>query len=232
MTPALHVLIDNVRRTGVQSPCERSTIGCGCRRVYPLTKTLGHVRFPVRERRHPGGIMRFAVASGLIALSMATAHAAVFTVTNNNDSGAGSLRQAVLDANNAAGADTINFSVTGTIVLTTGQLNILSPISIVGPGASNLTISGSGNANGRIFSIFENVADPCATPNSDFPVFISGLTITNGLRNISGNAGGAIYSEKTLTLSGVVVSNSTATSGGGLHFNALYAGQLLTIDNS
>jgi hypothetical protein len=34
---------------------------------------------------------------------------ATFTVTNTNDSGAGSLRQAVLDANAAAGADTIVF---------------------------------------------------------------------------------------------------------------------------
>ena len=34
-----------------------------------------------------------------------------FTVTNTNDSGAGSLRQAILDANANAGADTIAFNI-------------------------------------------------------------------------------------------------------------------------
>ncbi len=41
------------------------------------------------------------------------ARAASFTVTNTDDSGPGSLRQAILDANAAAGADTITFGVSG-----------------------------------------------------------------------------------------------------------------------
>ena len=85
--------------------------------------------------------MRFAIAMALFALPLVAAHAATFTVTNTNDSGAGSLRQAVLDANTAAGPDTITFSVTGTIVLTTGQIRIEGPLTIVGPGAANLAIS-------------------------------------------------------------------------------------------
>ena len=174
--------------------------------------------------------MQFAIAFVLVMLSLGVADAAIFTVTNNNDSGAGSLRQAILDANAAAGPDTITFSVTGTIVLTSGGLGISTPMTIVGPGAANLTING--NANGRIISIFENVADACATPNTDFPVAISGLTLTNGFRLTGGNAGGAMYAEKSLALSDVVISNSTASNGGGLHVSALYAGQTLTIDNS
>jgi hypothetical protein len=39
-----------------------------------------------------------------------TAHAAAFTVTNTNDSGPGSLRQAILDANGSPGPDTITFN--------------------------------------------------------------------------------------------------------------------------
>ena len=70
----------------------------------------------------------------LVVLSFATANAATFTVTNTNDSGAGSLRQAILDANLAGVANTINFAVSGTIVLTSGPIRIASPISIVGPG--------------------------------------------------------------------------------------------------
>ena len=39
---------------------------------------------------------------------------ATYTVTNINDSGAGSLRQAIIDANALAGTDTINFNIAGT----------------------------------------------------------------------------------------------------------------------
>jgi hypothetical protein len=47
------------------------------------------------------------------ALGVILAHAAPFPVSNLNNSSAGSLRQAILDANTAAGADTIIFNVSG-----------------------------------------------------------------------------------------------------------------------
>ena len=59
--------------------------------------------------------------------------AAIFNVTNTNDSGAGSLRQAVADANATAAADTINFDTAGvfstarTITLTSGEIEIIYP---------------------------------------------------------------------------------------------------------
>ena len=56
--------------------------------------------------------MRLAVAL-LLALRAASAAAATFTVTTTSDSGAGSLRQAIEDANTAAGLDTIAFNVSG-----------------------------------------------------------------------------------------------------------------------
>src|SRR5262245_11197285 len=71
---------------------------------------------------------------------------ALFTVANLQDSGAGSLRQAVLDANALAGADTINFEVTGTITLTTGELLSTDALTINGPGASLLAISGNNSS--------------------------------------------------------------------------------------
>jgi len=61
-----------------------------------------------------------------------TAHAATITVTNSNDSGPGSLRQALVDAN---AGDTIAFAVTGAIVLTSGGLVIDKEITISGPGS-------------------------------------------------------------------------------------------------
>ena len=57
---------------------------------------------------------------------------ATFTVTNTNDSGAGSLRQAILDANALAGADTITFNISGTGVHT---INVGSAV------ASSMTIT-------------------------------------------------------------------------------------------
>ena len=46
-----------------------------------------------------------------IVAAASTLPAATFTVTSNADSGLGSLRQAILDANGAAGVDTIDFAI-------------------------------------------------------------------------------------------------------------------------
>jgi hypothetical protein len=168
----------------------------------------------------------------LFALSFATANAATFTVTNTNDGGAGSLRQAVIDANLSGVANTINFAVSGAIVLTSGQIRIESPLSIVGPGASNLAIDG--NASSRIFTIVENNAPACPAlsgPN-DFPVSISGLTLRNGSRNVANSSGGAIVAEKSLTLNSVIIRDSAAKNGGAVGFFVQYPGQSLTIANS
>src|SRR5262245_51666954 len=57
---------------------------------------------------------------------------AVFAVTNLNDSGVGSLRQAILDANGSGGADTIQFNVAGTI----NVLSALPSLTDVSGGTS------------------------------------------------------------------------------------------------
>ena len=56
------------------------------------------------------------------------AFAAPFTVTNTNDTGAGSLRQAILDANALSGLDTISFSI-GSGVQTISPLTTLPTIT-------------------------------------------------------------------------------------------------------
>ena len=64
---------------------------------------------------------------------------ATITVINTNDSGAGSLRQAIADA---ASSDTINFNLSNcpcTITLTSGELVIGKNLTIEGPGTSQLT---------------------------------------------------------------------------------------------
>src|SRR5258706_10074740 len=80
---------------------------------------------------------------GALLLGIAVPSLAVtITVTNTNDSGPGSLRAAIASA---SPGDTINFGVTypATITLTNGSLVINSNLTISGPGASNLAISGN-----------------------------------------------------------------------------------------
>jgi CSLREA domain-containing protein len=132
--------------------------------------------------------------------SLPSVHAATLTVTNTNDSGAGSLREALADASNG---DTIDFSVTtpATITLTSGQLVASSSVTISGPGANLLTIDA--NHASRVFSV-----------NSGLSVTISGLTITNG--SLSQNGGGILNSRSTLTISKCTISGNFGTRGGGI----------------
>ena len=93
------------------------------------------------------------IISLIFATLVSTASAAVFTVTNLGDNGAGSLRQAILDANVNPGADTINFNLPGGSVQTIGLTNALpditTPITINGysqPGSSANSLANGDNA--------------------------------------------------------------------------------------
>jgi hypothetical protein len=132
------------------------------------------------------------------------------TVYNAQDSGPGSLRDALANATNSA---TITFwpSVTGTIKLFDGQLTVSNGVTIVGPGANVLAVDGNGYHH--VFYV-----------TSSLPVSISGLTITNG--NAITGAGGGIDNEGSpLTVSNCVV---TGNQKGGI-FN--YRG-VLNVYNS
>ena len=63
--------------------------------------------------------------AGLWCLVCTPLMATTFTVTNTNDSGAGSLRQAILDANTNPGSDTIAFNIAGSGVHTIQPLSIM-----------------------------------------------------------------------------------------------------------
>ena len=65
----------------------------------------------------PGRALSIARALSFMALTSAAA-ATTFTVTNTDDSGPGSLRQAILDANATPGFDTIGFGIPGSAVHT------------------------------------------------------------------------------------------------------------------
>jgi hypothetical protein len=137
------------------------------------------------------GRQQVAILSTLLfCLSATQAHAATITVTNTNDTGPGSLRQALAGANDG---DTINFGVTGRITLTSGGFEIDKSVTISGPGANRLSIDGNQGQGGCIFYAHYNT------------VTISGLTITNGGCGIGSD-------HATLSVSNCVV---TANNGYG-----------------
>jgi hypothetical protein len=120
------------------------------------------------------------------------------TVTNLNDSGAGSLRQAIIDTP-AGGTVDFQPGLTGTITLTTGELAIGKDVTIAGPGAGVITVSG--NHALRVFHI--------ATAST---VAISGLTIADGQVSGSTVMGGGIDNQGMLTLADCTVSNNSASA--------------------
>ncbi len=74
-----------------------------------------------------------------LALAAASARATTFTVINTNDTGAGSLRQAIADANGSAGPHTINFNIPGSDPgCDAGGVCTIAPTSYM--GAINQTV--------------------------------------------------------------------------------------------
>ncbi len=124
-------------------------------------------------------------------------------VVNCADAGPGSLRAAVAVAGSG---DTIVFdSPLGCdeIVLTSGSINITTDVMVLGPGASALAVNGGSTS--RVF-----------TTQAGTDVTISGLTIRGGNGN-GGGGGGAVFNQGTLMLSGVIVSDNSASDGGAVY---------------
>src|SRR5215831_13261759 len=178
-----------------------------------------------------------SIAVVLLGAVAMPARAATISVTNTNDSGPGSLRQALAIANDG---DTIDATgVSGVITLSSGVLLVGKSVTINGAGADVLAVDG--NATSSVFQTGTGAGPPT--------VAISGLTIRNGQggfgggilngsgatltitnSTISGNTaafGGGIFNTGSLTIANTTVTGNTASEGGGIYSNGL-----LTITNS
>jgi hypothetical protein len=155
-------------------------------------------------------------------------------VTNTDDTGPGSLRQALVDAQDG---DVITFnissstqpgaaSVATTIALTSGELLIAHNVKLSGPGAALLQVSRDTSAGPfRIFHVAPGHI-----------VAIEGLTVSAGVAQGSfpANAGGGIYNDhSTLTVNGCwLAANHASSYGGGLFNDGSLGNASLTIVNS
>ncbi len=121
----------------------------------------------------------------------------VYSVYLTADDGGGSLRSALANANQFGGS-VITFTASGLIRLTSPLPAISSDVQILGPGASNLTVSG-------------NHATTVFVVNQGVTATIAGLTIADGYSD-SGAAGG-IYNLGALTVTNCTLSDNSAPNG-------------------
>jgi hypothetical protein len=141
-----------------------------------------------------------ALTLALFLVAVAGAQASI-TVANTNDSGAGSLRQAISDA---ASGETIVVPP-GTYTLTSGELAIAKSVTISGDGAADTTVRAGG-----AFRVFH-------TSGAGNAITISAITISDGhpLEPAGDVEGGGVWNlDAAVTLSEVIVTNNHADTDG------------------
>lgn len=148
--------------------------------------------------------MKRSILTFLLLLFANVNFANMHVVTNNNDTGPGSLRAQI---SNAANGDTITFDVSiqgQTILLTTGEISFSKSLVIMGDGVTETIIDG--NQSSRIFNI-----------SGASQVVLNDLTIQNGYS--TGHGGGLICEnvEQLILNRTHINDNETTFSGGGIY---------------
>jgi hypothetical protein len=157
---------------------------------------------------------RIALGTALFSLVALAATATTYTVTTTADSGAGSLRQAILDANTSAGADTIAFDIPGSGVHTITPLTALPAIT------QSLTIDG----------YTQTGASPNTNPfgqpwNAVILIEIDG-------ENLGANDAGISLSSGTLVMRGLAINRCGSITSGAMVLltPATIAGNVIGLD--
>ena len=166
-----------------------------------------------------GSKRRFSLSAILLPLLFLTmsglARAAIITVTNLNDTGAGSLRTAITAH---ASGDTIDFNLSGTITLNSELPAVANTLTIDGSGQ---TVIVSGNAQYQIIStdLTGKLTLKFLTLTDGSPAFNGGAFKNLGTANIENDLftdnhstanGGAIVNMGTLTVINSTFSGNTA----------------------
>ena len=161
--------------------------------------------FKGRSFRRYISFASFAFLLVVLICSLATAcfAADIIRVTTLSDDVSGSLRFAIESADEYE--DVISFDVTGTIMLTK-QLRIDHGLTIQGPGADLLAVSGGGEGGCRVFYI-------AAAESVD----ISGISIVSGDATASDYGGGIYNASNKLTVENVTFTGNSASAGGGMY---------------
>ena len=132
-------------------------------------------------------------------------------VTSLADTGKGTLRAAITEADAGSAAQTYNikFKVSGTITLESALPALSNTMSLSGPGEQRLTVRRDRSAltDFGIFAVGSGVA-----------VRITGMTIAGGVEAQSGTGGG-ISNNGALTVSNAAISGNSAYDGGGVANN-------------
>jgi hypothetical protein len=163
--------------------------------TYTVTASAGGVKTP-----------------GIFSLINVNASLLVTTLMDTgNPSGTTSLRQAISEAENLSGRQTIGFASS---ILTQSHGNVINLYSTLEARTGNITIAGPGadlltiNAKATGFSVF--------TVDAKASITISGLTISSG--SVTANGGG-ISNAGTLTVSDCTLFDNTASADGGGVYN-------------
>jgi hypothetical protein len=200
--------------------------GATARRDRRVEQSLNR---PVRAKRSRERRVQARFRPWIDALEVRALLSNIVTVKNTNDSGPGSLRDAI---SNATTGEIINFarSAFGTITLTSAPLVIATSVTIDGPGPKNVTINGNNsfqdlvidaNVTARVsgLTITEGEA-PAVFPYVGGGLLNDGvLTVANCVitKNSALFDGGGIANDGSLTVSNSVVSNNTAGAGAGIY---------------
>ena len=162
-----------------------------------------------------------ALPSGIGQPAASLAPNMILTVTNANDDGSGSLRQAIADANNG---DIINFDNDYSIYLSS-TLEITKQLTIDG-GTYTVTVSGDSlNDGSRDVRVFFVTSTAVVTLNHIN--IVSGTALLYDGTDIYFGGGIYIHSGGQLTARNITLADSTAQLGGGIHNEGM-----LTLMNS